>query len=460
MKRTFYKKLKKNTRNNIRILFTVFILCLLSLVANWWYQSHINLNNSVEYRNNRITDALSSHPVQTFLLDEKRHTLATLKTPYHTATVSLKECTKSIDNNNVIDTAAFQNKSFAYLLTYNHLSKAEANCKLQAIIDLFGRPNLSTTIIGTLEHPGEQLLFYDHGINKTAAANSHKLPASVSPITLNELRRYSPCTHNTVLNVVAHQDDDLLFINPDLQRDISAGKCVTSIYMTAGDAGNNQFYWLGREQGTQAAYSFMTTENDDLWISRIVKLAENEYVTIASPKTNNKISLIFVHLPDGSPTGIGFKSSKNQSLLKLTSNKIPLLNTVDGQSVYTLNQLTNVISTLMNYYKPTVIRSQSQILKFTGNPYKDHSDHINTGEMAAQAFLQYANQKSTPFYAYIGYPIYASPPNLTDVEIIQKEATFLQYGAHDDAVCHTHEDCVNSKQSYGAYLTRMYKVSN
>lgn len=114
----------------------------------------------------------------------------------------------------------------------------------------------------------------------------------------------------------------------------------------------------------------------------------------------------------------------------------------------------------MNYYKPIIIRSQSQALTFVGNPYSDHSDHVNTGTIATHAYMQYVDQNVTPFYSYIGYPIYASPQNLTEAEITQKEATFLQYGAHDAAVCHTHLECVNSKQSYGAYLTRMYKVNN
>ncbi len=37
--------------------------------------------------------------------------------------------------------------------------------------------------------------------------------------------------------VVAHQDDSLLFLSPDLLHDIQAGDCVTTVYVTAGDGG-------------------------------------------------------------------------------------------------------------------------------------------------------------------------------------------------------------------------------
>ena len=40
------------------------------------------------------------------------------------------------------------------------------------------------------------------------------------------------CSASKTLNVVAHTDDDLLFINPDIQDDIDAGKCVQTLYIT------------------------------------------------------------------------------------------------------------------------------------------------------------------------------------------------------------------------------------
>ena len=44
----------------------------------------------------------------------------------------------------------------------------------------------------------------------------------------------APCG-TSVMVVVAHQDDSLLFLSPDVLHDIQSGACVTTVYLTAGD---------------------------------------------------------------------------------------------------------------------------------------------------------------------------------------------------------------------------------
>src|SRR6185436_4637448 len=51
------------------------------------------------------------------------------------------------------------------------------------------------------------------------------------------------CPAGDSMYVVAHEDDSILFQNPDLQRDISNGRCIQTIFLTAGDSGNNIAYW-------------------------------------------------------------------------------------------------------------------------------------------------------------------------------------------------------------------------
>ncbi|MEJ8645510.1 PIG-L family deacetylase [Streptomyces sp. MS1.HAVA.3] len=48
-------------------------------------------------------------------------------------------------------------------------------------------------------------------------------------------------TEGTVLQVVAHPDDDLFFMNPDVSRSISKGVRVATVYLTAGESdGRNE----------------------------------------------------------------------------------------------------------------------------------------------------------------------------------------------------------------------------
>src|SRR6185437_16971348 len=60
-----------------------------------------------------------------------------------------------------------------------------------------------------------------------------------------------------LLNIVAHEDDDLLFLSPSLLHAIQGGGPIRTIFVTAGDAGSSSTYWNGRQNGIQAAYAQM-----------------------------------------------------------------------------------------------------------------------------------------------------------------------------------------------------------
>src|SRR5262245_40563931 len=59
------------------------------------------------------------------------------------------------------------------------------------------------------------------------------------------------------LYFVAHPDDDLLFINPEIENSILQGRTVRVVYLTSGDAGQPASYWQGREDGMLTAYAAM-----------------------------------------------------------------------------------------------------------------------------------------------------------------------------------------------------------
>src|SRR5690348_16747395 len=67
----------------------------------------------------------------------------------------------------------------------------------------------------------------------------------------------SACPNGASMQFVAHEDDDLLFQSPDILHDVQSGRCVRTVYLTAGDAGNDSSYWSSRESGVEAAYAQM-----------------------------------------------------------------------------------------------------------------------------------------------------------------------------------------------------------
>jgi len=429
-----------------------------AVTAGRTYHDQRQALSPISSRDKVVEQVLKQHPVPTLLGDYWRVVPIKVAGGLNGQTVTpLADCTQP---RVVLSSAAWQidirTHGFAYLLSLDRSLTDYPRCSLQHIIDSYGRPNSSTLVAGSLKNPQELLLFYDHGIHRSSPLLPTKGPATVLPIPPDQLP-YTSCSGPTDMNFVAHQDDDLLFMNPDLLHDLKAGRCVRTVYLTAGDGGNSRFYWLGREQGSEAAYASMTGDKS-VWIQRIVELTDHEFVTVANPKGNAKVSLIFMHLPDGNTKGEGFPASHNESLVKLEAGKINQLNSVDGQSSYTSAQLQTALAGLMHLYQPSEIRTQAN---FISTRYPDHSDHMAVGRYVKKAYVayeqqQYAGLVTIPIEFYIGYPIHQMPTNISDGDLRAKEAAFLAYAKFDSGVCNTVQACAQNP-AYGAYLPRQYK---
>lgn len=413
---------------------------------------------TVNGRNKLIAQALQQHPVDALVGDYWRVVPTKLNSKDITV-VPLSACTTLQE---ALTSKKWQvdlnTHSFSYLLTLDGSLTGYEPCTLDRIVEAYGKPNSSTLIAGSLSSPLELLLFYDKGAHKSSPATlAQQLTslATVLPITSDQLP-YLTCHGPTDMNIVAHQDDDLLFMNPDILKGINDGHCVRTVYMTAGDAGGDSYYWIGREHGIEAAYSKMIG-SDAVWIERIVQLGDNRFATVANPKGNSKISLIFLHLPDGSPSGRGFNASHEESLDKLETGKIPTLHSVDHQSHYTADELTSSLVDLMRLYQPALVRTQSAD---TGKQFPDHSDHNAVGRFATKAHGMYVQQQfegkiAIPLIHYTGYPVHSLPENVSGDDLKQKTDIFLTYAAYDSSVCHTQQQCDN-KAVYGLYLRRQY----
>ncbi len=440
------------------VLFVV-LLCG-SVAAVQTYHTQKLAYSSLDYRNARIAQALRGHHVDVLAGDYWRVLPIKSLTDKQSQTVlPLSGC---VEPRGILTSRAWQpdlqHHSAAYLLTFDASLTDYPHCTLVQIIKAYGLPNNSTLIDGSLAHPKELLLFYDQGVHASPPEPAGQTPPTVLPIPLADVP-HTICTVPTIMNIVAHQDDDLLFLSPDLLHDLAAGNCMRSIYLTAGDAGGDQQYWLSREQGSEAAYSSMLGSSSTLWIHRVVALPGGQFATIASPKGNDRISLVFMHLPDGNVDGDGFRASHHQSIAELESGKISSLRTVDEQSAYTSGQLTEALIDLMHAYQPAEIRTQSN---YRGQAYVDHSDHMATGRFAAQAHAQYevrqyAGYVQVPLRFYMGYPVHELEPNLSPEDLALKQAAFMAYAHFDGSVCRRAAEPCRESDVYEAYLAREYQ---
>ncbi|HEY7417986.1 MAG TPA: PIG-L family deacetylase, partial [Ktedonobacteraceae bacterium] len=117
------------------------------------------------------------------------------------------------------------------------------------------------------------------------------------------------------LNIVAHEDDDLLFLSPDLLHAIQSGRTVRTIFMTSGDAGRDSTYWLGRQAGIRAAYAQMSGVADS-WTQADAGISGHP-ISVYTLSAYPAVSVAFLHLPDGNIDGSGFASTNHESLENL-----------------------------------------------------------------------------------------------------------------------------------------------
>ncbi|HSX43660.1 MAG TPA: PIG-L family deacetylase [Candidatus Saccharimonadales bacterium] len=344
-------------------------------------------------------------------------------------------------------------RSIAVLVNINS-TPGKHQCTLEQIVSAYGRPNASVTLVGSLVAPRQVLLFYDNGPGLSGPVqpiSPPQAPATVVPTTLSTLPA-ATCAGKTILSFVAHQDDDLLFMNPDHLHEFRGGDCMRTVYLTAGDAGQRSAYWLGREKGAEAAYDTMMGHGSSLWLERYIMVANHEYIKMATPRGNPNITLVFLHLPDGNVPGSGFARTHNQSLAKLGAGSIGTVDTVDGQSHYTKDELTNLLVRLMQFYHPNQIDTQAPLN--AGATGAEHSDHMTTGQLTTSARMLYS--QNVPLLYYTGYPISLLLQNVSGQDLVDKTKAFYAYAPHDSLACVNPADCATDGP-YATWLMREYR---
>ena len=250
-----------------------------------------------------------------------------------------------------------------------------------------------------------------------------------------------------MLNVVAHQDDDLLFMNPDIQRDIDARRCTLTVFVTAGDAGAGQEYWKQRENGPRAAYAMMA-DIDDKWSGKNVKYGHFT-VEYESLTANPDVALAYLRAPDGG--GGGYSRNNGESLDELYRGVITEIHSVDGVNTYTRAGITTLLLDIMRSYQPDTIQTLDYSDKYRGT---DHGDHRTTAYLTFEAHLQY----KTPhrISAYLAYAVMNLPANVYYTADNRKLDIFRAYADHDPKVCQTTGACHNSVydiRAFRQYLT-------
>ena len=258
------------------------------------------------------------------------------------------------------------------------------------------------------------------------------------------------CAGNATLNVVAHPDDDLIFLSPDLLHDVQGGRCVRTIFVTAGDSGDGMGYGSIRESGIKAAYAQMAGVAN-AWTTADAGIAGHPtpQLTLTGMPT---VSIVFLRLPNAQSNGTGYPDHNGDTVEKLWDGTIAQLATVDGASSYSKAGLTAALTSLMTSFQPNAVHTQDYLGTYGDG---DHPDHHVAAYFARAAHLDYTT--SHTLTGYLDYNSSALPQNVFDPDLTAKRAAFQTYAGFD-LICGSPPSCTSTE--YDKWILRQYTVGS
>ncbi|TVL93628.1 PIG-L family deacetylase [Streptomyces sp. SAJ15] len=302
---------------------------------------------------------------------------------------------------------------------------------------------------------------------------------SVDPHSAEPFRSASGSGDTLLLQVLAHPDDDLYFMNPDAQHILRSGTPVVSVYVTAGEAkGINRVYGgpipkpdkpgysSARHQGLRQAYAEMLgLDRFTRWRRSVMTLpgglrAESNVLT----NGRQKVQLVFLNIAMLSDNGVRVPDlwevpGTEADTLVATGSPLQDSDTYDHEA------LVDVLAGLMDRFRPTVIHTLDPDPDFqihdATHPRdndqpgcSDHRDHTPVALFTWKAISQWVADASrrdgrAPRFvttAFRGYYNQRWPHNLP-IEIVRNKAHVVStYGGSPTWPCGNTAGCGDYSQ--------------
>ncbi|HYS62646.1 MAG TPA: ricin-type beta-trefoil lectin domain protein [Paraburkholderia sp.] len=232
--------------------------------------------------------------------------------------------------------------------------------------------------------------------------------------------RAADCGAGTLITVVAHLDDDLLFVDPGISERLDAGWCITTVHLIGGANGADFAYVQTRERASRLAYARMAGVRDD-WLESNITVAGkpvHQMVLKAKPQ----VRLLEFRLPGGGVRGgrepLGLLWEQNATLSTYPMN-------ADGSArvKYDRDSLSATLK--------VILAQASEI--FTLNPdtvpFIEHPDHIYAARITRHVAQTLG--KSVPIEYHVTYPTGGWPGNLPAAEVQRKRDIVASYFSID-----------------------------
>ncbi|MER7742334.1 PIG-L family deacetylase [Streptomyces sp. NPDC096538] len=270
----------------------------------------------------------------------------------------------------------------------------------------------------------------------------------------------------SVLQIVAHPDDDLYFMNPATFHGLRAGTRTTTVYVTAGDAnGQNprpwqtdpvtedrEAYGKARQNGIKAAYGAMALGGRTAaWKPSTLVTAGGAVAEVFSLADAPWVTLVFLNIRQhGTPEG----PARSLHVLwrdqvESVPTLIPAGGLVQEAYGYTRDGLTGTLVQIMELVRPTLVRTMDpdpdRLVHDEKFPQRhdfgdlsDHCDHTAAALFTWRALEHYRRSERNGTFAveaYRGYYNERWPHNLGPQAVSLKEFFLNVYGVADGYDC-------------------------
>ncbi|WP_102127685.1 PIG-L family deacetylase [Deinococcus planocerae] len=304
---------------------------------------------------------------------------------------------------------------------------------------LLAVPLFTALLLGACSDPSSDVPAGPSGSAPKGGLSAYMPPDSTSNFEITTLPfvqslSFAPDLCNDAQDVffVAHQDDDLLFMNPDIATAISQKHCVVTVFLTAGDNeyGTRQYgldyqqYWRSREDGERDTYARMAGV-PNAWTQQIYPFA-GKAIRTSVLQGNPRVRLMFLRLRESSSSGVTMRALWETTDPTLAATALDNSNTFTRQEV--LGVLTNVLT--VSEAKYVHLQDTAPVVYGTRN---EHPDHIAAGRFGDAADRAYAAPHVT--VQHRDYNIGAEPYNVTTEQFDTKLGAFKTYAGYDPIIC-------------------------
>lgn len=248
-----------------------------------------------------------------------------------------------------------------------------------------------------------------------------------------------PAPQEHYAQVVAHPDDDLLFMNPDLAEGMRSGRPTTSIYLTAGEADvpDKAGYSAGRQEGTRAAYAQMLGKPND-WSRSTIPVGHGRLAEVDTLRADPDVRLVLLNLPEdaNSQQGRHALTRLRQDAALTVTTTVPAGAAVGFPQQFDRRAVVESLTALLDAFQPTVVRLQDDQPdhRYQSNwaGVHNHPDHVAGAALAREAVSAHRPRAFSPMVlTYRDYNVGDTPSPLSQADKTTTREAFAAYVGHD-----------------------------